>query len=742
MKQKLFGSACITLLAALAIVIAPAAGAQTGLHSRRLITKTIDDNDLVTRAGNVHPAVQEATDLGKMPDSTPLDHLRLQLLRSPEDEAALRSYLDDLHNPKSANFHKFGTIQQFLSEFGPDPSDLRDIEDWMTSKGLTVNFVTPSMTIDFSGTAGEVSKAFRTELHYLNARGEKHFANVTEPMIPAALAKVVLAPVALHDFKPVMQTKKIVPSVKAEYTVSASYQLVVPGDLATIYNYNPTYSAGISGQGQTVVLLERTDLYAMGDWSTFRKVFGLTKSFPKGKFVTVHPQPSGLAVNVGGVVFGTEACADPGDVAGDDGEATLDVEWASASAPSATVELASCQDSSTSFGAFIALENLELSASGPPAIMSLSYGSPESENGTSGNAYINALYEVAAFEGVSLFVSTGDADADVTDQGHAFATHGINVNALASTPYNVAVGGTDFGDSVMGVNGSYWNTTNGLYYNSAKSYIPEIPWNDSCASQLIAHYLGYATTYGASGFCNSATASSAGLINIAGASSGPSGCASGTPSIPGVVSGTCAGYPKPYWQSWVAGNPADGVRDLPDVSLFAANGIWGHYYSFCYSNPGKNLGGFPCTGAPVNWSGAGGTSFAAPIWAGIEALINQATGSPQGNPSSLYYYLAATEYGTSGSAACNSTLGNGVSPSCIFYDVTLGDNDGVCRPLGGVLHNCYLPSGTYGVLSTSNTSYQPAFDAGTGYDLATGIGTPNVTNLVGGFVAVETGAVY
>ena len=103
---------------------------------------------------------------------------------------------------------------------------------------------------------------------------------------------------------------------------------------------------------------------------------------------------------------------------GDDGEATSDVEWASASAPSATIELASCADTATNFGAFIALENLE-TASTQPKIVSLSYGSPESEEGTNGNAYVNALYQVAAFEGMSVFVSTGDADADVTDQNQS-----------------------------------------------------------------------------------------------------------------------------------------------------------------------------------------------------------------------------------------------------------------------------------------------------------------------------------
>jgi subtilase family serine protease len=434
-------------------------------------------------------------------------------------------------------------------------------------------------------------------------------------------------------------------------------------------------------------------------------------------------------VTENGVDIFPEACSDPGVLVGDDSEVAVDVEWASASAPNATIELASCADTDVNFGAFIALENL-LTAGTPPAVMSLSYGSPESEQGSAGNAYIDALYQLAAFEGVSLFVSTGDADADVTDQNQAAATHGINVNAFASTPNNVAVGGTDFGDSFFGENSTYWNATNGPNFNSAKSYIPEIPWNDSCASQLIALALGYTTTYGTGGSCNSATGE-AYFLNTAGGSGGPSGCAFGEAAFPGVVSGTCTGYAKPAFQALVYGNPADGVRDLPDVSLFAGNGVWGHYYVVCYSDPAG--AGVPCVANPSAWSGAGGTSFAAPIMAGIQALVNQASHTRAGNPDFEYYTLAGTEYGGTGSSACNSTLGNGTAASCIFYDITLGDNDANCLPLDGFLFNCFYPAtnpGTNGVLSTSNSAYQPAYTTNVGYDLATGIGSVNVYKLV------------
>jgi hypothetical protein len=239
----------------------------------------------------------------------------------------------------------------------------------------------------------------------------------------------------------------------------------------------------------------------------------------------------------------------------------------------------------------------------------------------------------------------------------AQATHGIAVNAFASTPNNVAVGGTDFSDTYSGTNATYWNSTNTSAFGSAISYIPEIPWNDSCAGSLLSTYEGYSPTYGSTSLCNDPTIGSL-LQTTVGGGGGPSQCASGTPSTPSVVSGSCQGWPKPSWQS-VLGNPNDGVRDTPDVSLFAADGLWSHFYVFCWSDT-KN-GGAACGADPSAWSGAGGTSFASPIMAGIQALINQKAGGPQGNPAPVYYQLAASEYGSAGSSACNSNNSNTVA---------------------------------------------------------------------------------
>ena len=676
---------------------------------RPLITQELDENQRVTLKGNVRPEANAANDHGLVADAFQMEHMLLQLQRSADQEQAVKEFIDKLHNSASSNFHRWLTAQEFGETFGVAEEDLNAITTWLQKHGFLVNTVYPSgMVIDFSGSAGQVREAFRTEIHHLEVNGVEHIANMSNPQVPAALAPAVAGVVSLHDFVPRPMHK-----LRGSYTFTSrgeTYQAVVPADLATIYNINPLFSTGISGQGQTIVVIEDTNVYSTADWTTFRKTFGLS-GYASGSFTQVNPAPPSGANN----------CSNPG-VNSDDGEAILDAEWASAAAPSAAIELASCADTRTTFGGLIALLNL-VNKGTPPAIMSISYGECEAANGASANAAYNAAYQQAAAEGVSVFVSAGDEGAASCDAGATSATHGIGVSGLASTPYNVAVGGTDFGDTYAGTNSTYWTTANTSTYGSARSYIPEIPWNDSCASVLIASYVsGSGIVYGSSGFCNSPVGRE--FLDVVSGSGGPSGCASGVPSTGGVVSGTCKGYPKPSWQSGVAGVQNDGARDIPDVSLFAANGVWGHYYLFCWSD--TRNGGAPCTGAPSSWAGAGGTSFSSPIMAGIQALVNQRTGSRQGNPNPVYYKIAAGEYGTTGSTSCNSTNKGGAAGSCIFYDVTQGDMDVNCTGS----RNCYLPSGKNGVLSTSGSSYSKAYGATTGWDFATGIGTVNAQNLV------------
>ena len=160
-------------------------------------------------------------------------------------------------------------------------------------------------------------------------------------------------------------------------------------------------------------------------------------------------------------------------------------------------------ETTATHGWFIALQNLLNAPGTPPAIVSMSYGVSETTLGAAANAAIDSTYQQAVAAGVSIFVSTGDATAVNNDRGNPAAVQGVNLNGFATTPYNVAVGGTDFSDQFSNTVSQYWSTTNSPTYGSALSYIPEMTWNDSCGSLQLAQFFGFGTTYGQFGFCNS-----------------------------------------------------------------------------------------------------------------------------------------------------------------------------------------------------------------------------------------------
>ena len=598
-----------------------------GQFSRVLIVDSIDESKLVTLAGNTRPEARtRANDRGIVPDSFVMEHMFLQLRRPPVLEAEFVQRISQMHDKTSPNFRQWMTPKQIGDEYGPAQQDLDTIKSWLQSKGFTVHHIYETgMVIDFSGTAGTIRQAFHTEIHNLEVDGKQHWANMRDPQIPAALAPAVVGVVSMHNFFPHPMYKTVDPNYTFTSSGSPFYSLL-PADIQTIYNVNPLLRQGINGKGQTVVVIEDSTVRAASDVTTYRSTFLSKYATP----ALVQSNPTGTG--------GT--CTNPG-ANGADIEADLDAEIVSAIAPLATVNVAACKDTTSTFGGLIALENL-VSEGTPPAIMSISYGECEAVNGSSSNAAFSSAYQSAAAAGVSVFVSSGDESAASCDANKSSATHGIGVSGFTSTPYNVSVGGTDFEDTYNATKGSpaipvstYWNSTNTPTDGSAKSYVPEIPWNDSCASWLIANFEGSSVP----AYCN--TSSGSNFLTTGSGSGGPSGCATGSPSTSEIVSGTCKGWPKPSWQQGIAGNPADGVRDIPDVSLFASNGVWGHDIIICAGT---------CTGAPSGWEQLGGTSASSPMMAGIQALVNQKWNIRAGNPNFTYYAIANTEFSAGGNS--------------------------------------------------------------------------------------------
>ncbi len=720
--SSLFALACFTTLGAVAQSSTP-----------RRITQTIDETKLVALRGHVIPVATAANDLGPVADSFDLDHMQLVLQRSAEQEQALNQLMDEQTDPTSPNFHHWLTAKEFGKQFGVAKADIDTLTSWLESHGFRVNKVYANrMLIDFSGTAGQLQDVFHTPIHQIAINGEAHIANISDPQIPAALTPVVTGIASLNDIKPKPMHEPV-----AQYTFGgcsdASPKLTEPGtcyaitpqDTQAIYNLTPLYNIGISGQGQTIYVVEDTDVYNFpGDWNTYRSTFGL--SGYSGSFTQLHPL----------------SCTDPGATA-DDGEAALDVEMATSVAPSAAIDLISCPSGTFTFGGQIALQNLinETSPAATAGVVSVSYGICEAFNGAGGNAAFYNTYEQAAAQGFSVFVASGDegpssCSALFASSGTplAYDVASLGVTGWGETPYNVSVGGTDFEDTYnvkeAGASFStYWNSTNTSGYGSALKYIPEIPWNDSCASVLTSDVLtGSFTTYGTGGTCNNATYdTSSGYLSTGAASGGASNCATGAggtdQSSDALSDPMCQGYAKPSWQS-AYGVPTDGLRDIPDVSMFASNGVWGHYEVICWSDPAYTSdGSASCSGAPSTWTGFGGTSVATPAMAGIQALVNQRTGETWGNPNSIYYQLAQTEYGIQGGtfegASCNSSASGGPASTCVFNDITQGDIDLECEDNGTTEEaHCYKPSGTYGVDSTDTITGATIINGGTGYTTA------------------------
>ena len=444
------------------------AAAQTA-NIRQRITQAVDKEDLVTLHGNTHPLARSKWDHGSALESLPVGRMLLVLKRGAEQEAALRQLLDDQQVKSSPNYHKWVTPEQFGTQFGPADADVQAVTDWLTTQGFQINRVAAGRTvIEFSGTAGQVRQGFHTEIHKFVVSGEEHWANATDPQIPAALAPVVAGLVSLHNFprKPMVHRigafsrSKATGEVRPLFTYTdktgTSYA-VGPSDFATIYNVQPLWQAGTDGAGQSIAVVGQSNINIQ-DVRDFRSLFGLPANDPE--IILNGP--------------------DPGVVSTEEGEADLDVQWAGAVAKNATIKFVVS-------GSTVSTDGVDLSAlyvidNNLAPVMSESYGSCESSLGNSGNTFFNGLWEQAAAQGMTVIVASGDSGSAGCDglPNQTAAQNGLAIDGLASTPFNVAVGGTDFDDLTNP--SQYWNTVNNSpSQSSAKSYIPETTWNNSCA---------------------------------------------------------------------------------------------------------------------------------------------------------------------------------------------------------------------------------------------------------------------
>src|SRR6266446_3461640 len=677
----------------------------TGAPTR--ITQAVDQKSLVVLKGNVHPLARPDSDQGPVADAQPLRRMLLLLQRSPEQETALQSLLNEQQDRSSPNYHAWLTPEQFGTQFGLADLDIRTLTQWLKTQGFTDIKVSPGRTvIEFSGTVASVRNGFHTDIHRYLVGGVEHVANASDPQIPAALKPAIAGIVSLHSFrkKPMyhlagaVSTSKAMDIVKQagpEFTYtcfdyitgnSVTCHPLGPYDFATIYNVLPLWSATspIDGTGQTIAIVGRTNINVQ-DVGDFRSLFGLPPNSPQ-------------------VILDGH---DPGLVPGDETEADMDVEWSGAVAKGAAIKLVVSESTETTDG--VDLSALYIVDHNLAPVMSESYGQCELNLGTAGNQFYNNLWQQAAAQGITAFVSSGDNGSAGCDfeleQGllpPQPAKYGLQVNGLGSTPYNVSVGGTDFNDYFNST--TYWNaTSNTTTLESAKGYIPETTWNDSCTNAILGDPHFPLSTNPETN-CNNPNISE--FAFAIGGSGGKSNCTTPTGT---TVSSCSGGYSKPVWQA-APGVPNDGKRDLPDVSLFASNGFADSFYIMCEADISQLSS---CSIS--NFVGVGGTSASSPAFAGLLALVNQKTGARQGNANFTFYSLAAKQ----SSSSCNSSTGP--AATCVFNDVTSGT---IATPCVTGSPNCTTANAgdQMGILS--------GYQAAAGYDLATGLGSVNANNLV------------
>jgi Pro-kumamolisin, activation domain/Bacterial Ig-like domain (group 3) len=671
-----FGCACALVCL---FSVSPVAGQVPSPVPDR-VAGTPDSGVTVLLRGNVHPLARPEFSRGPAADSLAMDRVLLLLRRSEAQEADLEALLDAQQDKSSPLYHAWLTPEEFGRRFGPSDADLRAVTDWLVLEGFHDVLVAAGRNaVEFSGTAGQVAKAFSTRIENYAVEGAARVANASDPRIPAALAPVVDGILSLHNFPKQSHARPLGTfrryrdgRVEPLFTPpgSTTFFPLAPADFAAIYNVAPLLSAGIDGTGQSIAVVAETNV-DLANIQGFRSLFGLPANFTSANVILNGPDPGITSV-------------------GEEAEATLDASWSGAVATRATILLVVSESTESSAGIdlsaqYIVQHNLA-------GVLSESYGECEAGLGAAGNLFYKNLWEQASAQGITVVLSSGDGGSAGCDNFSTASTaqRGLAVSGLASTPFNVAVGGTDFNQ--INQWSSYWNSTNDpVTHASAKGYIPESTWNDSCANA------------GLSG-CNSG-----GLLDIIAGSGGAS---------------TLYSKAQAPWQT----GSGDSRRDLPDISLFASNGFNGSLYILCqadFTTPPT----LPCAlnSFGFDFQGVGGTSAGAPAFAGIMALVNQKTGQRQGNANPVLYALAKTA-----GASCPSSASP--AATCVFYDVSKGN---ISVPCSGKSPNCSSGvTGTNGILVDSQGN--PAYAAAAGYDLATGLGSVNVANLVNKWSSVNT----
>ena len=557
------------------------AGPALAAQSANRIAERIDSAQ-VRALPNHHPLwATSANDAGAVPANQSFESLTLVLARSPEQEQAFKQFLADQQDPASPDYKHWLTPDEVGERYGLSDGDVATITGWLQSRGLHVNWVAPNhVFIGFGGTAADIDRAFRTEMHSYRVRGDQRISVNSDPLIPAALTSVIKAIRGLYTINE-QPTHHISTAEAAspQLTLSNGSHYITPNDFDTIYDV----PASVTGAGVTIGIVSWAHTNA-ADFNNFKSKTGATFANPTEVVPTAY----------GGIDPGPALTAPPSgssSTLGGQEEATLDVIRSGSVAPAATLLLVVSSPSGANDGIGADAQYLVNTTPVPAQVMSISFGACESSAGPGGVAFWDGLFQSAAAEGISVFVSSGDSGASGCDAAFSPPPSSPKANSpnyLCSSSYATCVGGTQFADTASP--STYWSSTNGTGYGSAYGYIPEGAWNESTTSSVAATGGGVST----------------------------------------VIA-------TPSWQTGT-GVPSPGTgRYTPDVSFSSSN--HDGYFACMAAIAG---GSCVTSGGSFGFIIFSGTSAAAPGMAGVAALLDQKSETAQGNLNPQLYSLAAS----------------------------------------------------------------------------------------------------
>lgn len=558
-----------------------------------------------------------AIDLGPAPGNQVLGRMLLLLAPAPAQQQALAAELYSLQNPSSPSYHRWLTPQAFAQSYANNPSDVAAIAAWLESQGFAVAPLPAGLGwIEFSGTVAQVEQAFGAQVDMVSVSGNMRAVLSTSITLPGALSPVIAGLVSLDGVlsMPALtapQPLAVSAADLASLTSPANAAAFTPHLAAQLLNVTPLTAQGVNGTGQTIAIVSRSNINS-ADVAAFRAAFALPASPLE---ISVNGPDPGVAPNL----------------TDDQAEATLAASWAGAAAPGTQILLAPAATTAATDGVDLSLATVidqDLAN-----VIAVGYSACEAALTPAHQAFYSALYQQAAAEGITVIAAAGDGGAAACTPagGTAPVDTGLGVNALASTPWNTAVGVAGYGQG---------GTSAGT--SALTAWSPADPANPAYAPADPA----YASGGGSSTF-----------------------------------------YTRKVWQpdpaELATGSAAANHRLLPDLAIpTALDSSVNPGLAFCLSSSAAASG---CTLVR-----SGGSGVATAFFAGVAALINQKNGV-QGN-------LAPNLYAT--------------SPA--FNDVAQGMAKLACVP------------GSSGCDASGLIGYA----AGSGYDLATGLGVPDVQKLV------------